>query len=149
VSVPRISVAEFQALIDAELPVVSLFNIATESIGRGEAVMRMRCDERSIRPGGTVAGPAMMALADVCMYAVVLGLIGRVELAVTTNLNINFLRKPALGDILAEGRILKLGKRLAVGEVLLRSEGSDDLVAHVTGTYSIPPTGDAVRAPVP
>lgn len=148
-SVPKISVAEFQALIDAELPVVSLFNMSTESIGRGEAVMRMRCDERSVRPGGTVAGPAMMALADVCMYAVVLGLIGRVELAVTTNLNINFLRKPALGDIIAEGRILKLGKRLAVGEVLLRSDGGDELVAHITGTYSIPPTGDSVRAPVP
>lgn len=146
---PKITVAEFQALIDAELPMVSLFNMSTERIGRGEAAMRMRCDERSVRPGGTVAGPALMALADVCMYAVVLGLIGRVELAVTTNLNINFLRKPALGDILAEGRILKLGKRLAVGEVLLRSEGSDELVAHVTGTYSIPPTGDAVRAPVP
>ncbi len=145
----KITVPEFQALIDEQLPVVGLFGIVTESIGRGEAVMRMHCDERSIRPGGTVAGPALMALADVCMYAVVLGMIGRIELAVTTNLSINFLRKPPIADVIAEGRILKLGKRLAVGEVLLRSAESDDLVAHVTGTYSIPPTGDAVRAPVP
>lgn len=145
----RITVDEFQALIEAELPLVRLFGMTTESIGRGEAVMRMRCDETLVRPGGTVAGPALMALADVCMYAVVLGLIGRVELAVTTNLNINFLRKPALADVIAEARILKLGKRLAVGEVLLHSEASADLVAHVTGTYSIPPQGDHVRNPVP
>ncbi len=136
---PRISVDEFQALIDEQLPLVGLFGIRTISIGRGEAEMRMHCDGKSVRPGGTVAGPALMALADVCMYAVVLGLVGRVELAVTTNLNINFLRKPPMADVIAEGRILKLGKRLAVGEVLLRSAESDDLVAHVTGTYSIPP----------
>jgi uncharacterized protein (TIGR00369 family) len=146
---PKITVEEFQALVEQELPVVQLFNMSTRHIGRGEAVMVMHCDERTVRPGGTVAGPALMALADVCMYAVVLGLIGRVELAVTTNLNINFLRKPPIAPVLAEGRILKLGKRLAVGEVLLRSEASDDLVGHVTGTYSIPPSGDRVRAPVP
>lgn len=139
---PRISTAEFQALIDDQLPLVRLFGITTERIGRGGAVMRMRCDATLVRPGGTVAGPALMALADVCMYGVVLGLIGRVELAVTTNLNINFLRKPALADVIAEGRILKLGKRLAVGEVLLHSDASEELVAHVTGTYSIPPLRD-------
>ncbi len=80
-----------------------------------------------------------MALADVTLYAVVLGMIGKVELAVTTSLNINFLRKPGQKDILAEGRILKLGQRLAVGEVLLYTEGEAEPVAHVTGTYSIPP----------
>jgi uncharacterized protein (TIGR00369 family) len=136
---PQISTAEFQALIDDQLPLVRLFGITTERIGRGGAVMRMHCGSSLLRPGGTVAGPALMALADVCMYAVVLGLIGRVELAVTTNLNINFLRKPEPADVIAEGRILKLGKRLAVGEVLLHSEAHEELVAHVTGTYSIPP----------
>ena len=80
-----------------------------------------------------------MAIADATLYAVVLGMIGRVELAVTTSLNINFLRKPPQADIIAEGRILKLGQRLAVGEVMLFSEGVDEPVAHVTGTYSIPP----------
>lgn len=145
----KITVEEFQSLVEEQLPVVQLFNMTTRHIGRGDAVMVMHCDGRTVRPGGTVAGPALMALADVCMYAVVLGMIGRVELAVTTNLSINFLRKPPIAPVIAEGRILKLGKRLAVGEVLLRSQGSDDLVAHMTGTYSIPPTGDQIRAPVP
>jgi acyl-coenzyme A thioesterase PaaI-like protein len=80
-----------------------------------------------------------MALADLTMYAVVMSLIGRVELAVTTSLNCNFLRRPRPADLIAEGRILKLGKRLAVGEVSLYSEGSPEPVAHVTCTYSIPP----------
>ena len=101
--------------------------------------MRMHFNPGLIRPGGTIAGPALMALADVTLYAVVLGMIGKVELAVTTSLNINFLRKPGQKDILAEGRILKLGQRLAVGEVLLYTEGEAEPVAHVTGTYSIPP----------
>ena len=80
-----------------------------------------------------------MALADLTMYAVVLSLIGRVELAVTTNLNCNFLRRPRPTDLIAHGKILKLGKRLAVGEVSLYSEGEAEPVAHVTCTYSIPP----------
>ncbi len=80
-----------------------------------------------------------MGLADLAMYAIVLAAIGRVELAVTTNLNINFLRKPPPSDILAHARLLKLGKRLAVGEVELFSAEEPDMVAHVTATYSIPP----------
>jgi uncharacterized protein (TIGR00369 family) len=92
-----------------------------------------------LRPGGTVSGPTLMALADCAMYVVLLSAIGPVGLAVTTNLNINFLRKGAPGhDILAAARILKLGKRLAVGEVNLLSGISSDPIAHVTSTYSIP-----------
>ncbi len=136
---PRITAAEFQALIERELPLVGLFGIETQALGKGTASMRLRFDPRLIRPGGTIAGPALMALADVTFYAVVMGMIGQVELAVTTNLAINFLRRPAPRDVLAEGRILKLGKRLAVAECALRSAGEEDLVAHVTGTYSIPP----------
>lgn len=135
----QISVDAFQGLIDADLPLVSLFGIRTTAIGHGSASMRMHFNPGLIRPGGTIAGPALMALADVTLYAVVLGMIGQVELAVTTSLNINFLRKPGQTDILAEGRILKLGQRLAVGEVLLYAEGDPEPVAHVTGTYSIPP----------
>ncbi|MBA4708210.1 PaaI family thioesterase [Aquitalea aquatica] len=138
----QISVAEFQALIDSELPLVKLFGMRTEAIGHGRASLRMHFNPDLIRPGGTIAGPALMALADATLYAVVLGMIGKVELAVTTSLNINFLRKPPQADVIAEGRILKLGKRLAVGEVLLYSEGNDEPVAHVTGTYSIPPLPD-------
>jgi acyl-coenzyme A thioesterase PaaI-like protein len=85
----------------------------------------------------------MMGLADYTMYAVVLSLIGRVELAVTTNLNCNFLRRPTPGDLIADGRIIKLGKRLAYGEVTICSDGDADPVAHVTATYSIPPRDEA------
>ena len=80
----------------------------------------------------------MMELADVGMYVAVLASIGWVPLAVTTNLNINFLRKPAQRDLLAEVRLIKLGKRLAVGDIGIKSDGEEDLVAHASGTYSIP-----------
>jgi uncharacterized protein (TIGR00369 family) len=91
----------------------------------------------SLRPGGTIAGPTMMMLADVAMYVALMASIGWVPLAVTTSLNINFLWKPSPGPLEAACRILKLGKRLAVGEVSIRSEGEEELVAHAT-TYSIP-----------
>ena len=134
-----ISVEDFQALIEEHLPLVGLFGIRTEEIGKGTARLRMHFNPSLMRPGGTVAGPALMALADVTLYAVALGLIGKVELAVTTNLNINFLRKGQAGqDVLAAARLLKLGKRLAVGEVNLLSGTSPDPIAHVTATYSIP-----------
>lgn len=136
---PKISVEEFQSLIDADLPLIELFGIRTVSIGSGVATMRMHFNTSLIRPGGTIAGPTLMALADVTLYAVVMGLVGRVPLAVTTSLTINFLKKPGPADVVSEGRILKLGKRLAVGECSLHSMDEDDLVAHVTGTYSIPP----------
>jgi uncharacterized protein (TIGR00369 family) len=135
----RISLEDFQALLDAELPLVSMFLMKAEDIGPGSCRMRMVYSDDHIRPGGTIAGPAMMALADACMYGVVLSQIGRVALAVTTNFNINFLRKPANTDIIALGSSIKLGKRLAVMEVSLLSEGDGELVAHATGTYSIPP----------
>jgi len=80
----------------------------------------------------------MMSLGDFAMYVAVLSAIGWVPLAVTTNLTINFLKKPAARDLLAQARLIKLGKRLAVGEIAIHSDGDDDLVAHVTSTYSIP-----------
>lgn len=136
----QMDAAEFQSLIEEHLPLVGLFGIKTIVLNDGGvARMRMHFNPSLIRPGGTVAGPALMALADVTLYAAVLGQIGRVELAVTTSLNINFLRKPGPADVIAEGRLLKLGKRLAVGEVTLFSQDDPDPVAHVTGTYSIPP----------
>ncbi len=101
--------------------------------------VRFRFHENSLRPGGTVHGPAMMALADFAMYVAVLASIGWEPLAVTTNLSINFLKKPGRRDLVAEVRLIKLGKRLAVGEVAIRSDGDDELAAHVTSTYSIPP----------
>jgi uncharacterized protein (TIGR00369 family) len=92
-----------------------------------------------LRPGGTISGPSQMMLCDTAMYLMTLAQIGPQALAVTTNLNINFLRKPAPADMLAEGKLLKLGKRLAVGEVTLFSTGEEEPVAHATLTYSIPP----------
>ncbi|CDM41653.1 thioesterase superfamily protein [Ectopseudomonas oleovorans] len=92
-----------------------------------------------VRPGGTLSGPTIMALGDAAMYAVVLGRLGRVEMAVTSNLNINFLVKPKPVDLLAEARILRLSRRQAVCEVSLYSAGNEnELVAHVTGTYALP-----------
>jgi uncharacterized protein (TIGR00369 family) len=94
--------------------------------------------ERVLRPGGTISGPTMMELADFAMYVAVFSAIGAQPLAVTTNLSINFLRKPAQADLLADAKLLKVGKRLAVGEVTIFSAGQDQPVAHVTATYSIP-----------
>jgi uncharacterized protein (TIGR00369 family) len=95
-----------------------------------------------LRPGGTISGPVMMAIADFTMYVAVLSAVGWVPLAVTTNLNINFLKKPAARDLLAEARLIKVGKRLVVGEVAIRSDSDEELVAHVTSTYSVPPRDD-------
>lgn len=102
--------------------------------------LRLRVAERHLRPGGTVSGPAMFGLADVAVYLAILSRIGPVALAVTTNCSIDFMRKPAAGrDVLAEARLLKLGRVLAVGDVLLFSEGAADPVARASMTYSIPP----------
>ena len=138
----KMSVAELEQFLRAEFP---------QSFGGGDTriesadgetcLVRQRYSDRMLRPGGTVSGPTLMALADCAMYGVLLSAIGPVGLAVTTNLNINFLRKGEAGhDVLAAAKILKLGKRLAVGEVTLLSGDSAEPVAHVTATYSIPST---------
>jgi uncharacterized protein (TIGR00369 family) len=136
----QISQQEFEQLAKEHVPFVGALGIQVEHIEAGRATIRIPFREDFIRPGGTVAGPVQLALADLVMYAVVLSMIGRVELAVTTNLTCNFLRRPRPADLIGHGKILKLGKRLAVGEVLLYSEGEAEPVAHVTCTYSIPPT---------
>jgi uncharacterized protein (TIGR00369 family) len=110
-----------------------------ESVEYARIRVRRRFQEHYLRPGGTISGPTMMELADFAMYVAVFSAIGPQSLAVTTNLNINFLRKGQPGqDVLAAARLLKLGKRLAVGEVSLLSGTSPDPIAHVTATYSIP-----------
>lgn len=134
------TVAELERFLTAEFP--QAFHdgsgLSIDEVWHGGGRVRQAYQERLIRPGGTISGPTMMALADFAMYVGILASIGPVPLAVTVNLNINFLRKPAQRDLIAECRLLKLGKRLAVGEVAIRSDGSDDPVAHVTSTYSIP-----------
>jgi uncharacterized protein (TIGR00369 family) len=143
---PVMTVEELERFMDEAFPQMhqgGRLNVI-EAVGPSTARLRLRYDDRNLRPGGTISGPAMMALADYAMYAVVLAHIGPVALAVTTNLNINFLRKPGPSDIIAEAKLLKLGRRLAVGDVLMWQDGLDGPVAHVTSTYSIPPErGDA------
>jgi uncharacterized protein (TIGR00369 family) len=109
-----------------------------EELWRGGCRLRQRYDKRALRPGGTLSGATMMALGDFAMYLAVLSAVGWVPLAVTTNLTINFLRKPPARDLIAEARLIKLGKQLAVGEVAIRADGGEDMVAHVTSTYAIP-----------
>jgi uncharacterized protein (TIGR00369 family) len=111
-----------------------------ESFDEDSVTVRRKVDIDDLRPGGTVSGPTMMGLADCAIYAAILREIGLVALAVTTSLNINFLRKPVADrDILGVCKILKLGKTLAVGEVTIYSEGDKRPIAHSVGTYSIPP----------
>lgn len=136
---PRITADEFEHIARERVPIVGQLGPRVESLGEGEARLRLPFRDEFLRPGGTVSGPVMMGLADLAMYAAVLSMIGPVELAVTINLNINFLRRPTPGEIIAEARLLKLGKRLAVGEVSIFRDGEQDPVAHVTTTYSIPP----------
>jgi uncharacterized protein (TIGR00369 family) len=110
-----------------------------EDAWQGGCRIRRAFNERFLRPGGTISGPTMMGMTDFAMYVAILASIGPVPLAVTTSLNINFLRKPEQRDLVAEARLIKLGKRLAVGEVEIYSDGDDEMVAHATATYSIPP----------
>jgi uncharacterized protein (TIGR00369 family) len=136
----KMSVSELEKFLREEFPqAFSDGDITIERADGETCLLRQRYDARMLRPGGTVSGPTLMALADFAMYVVLLSAIGPVGLAVTTNLNINFLRKGQPGqDVLAAAKILKLGKRLAVGEVSLLSGASPDPIAHVTATYSIP-----------
>lgn len=129
--------AELAAFLIAEFPQT---RCTIESLDEsGEVVVAHPVGHAELRPGGTVSGPVMMTLADVALYVAILARIGIVPLAVTTNLTINFLRKPrADRRVVARCRLLKLGKTLAVGEVTLYSEGEAAPVAHATGTYAIP-----------
>ncbi len=129
---------EMQRFLAAHFPQGEQYGELLE-LGDGTSTFRLPVDDQHLRPGGTVSGPAMMGLADVAVYAALLSKIGPVELAVTTNLNINFLRKPRSDmDILAKAQMLKVGKRLGVGEVYILSDGEEDPVAHATMTYAIP-----------
>jgi uncharacterized protein (TIGR00369 family) len=136
----KITIEAFDRLCQEQSNFHEIYGFETQALGHGWARVRMPADERHVRPGGTISGPAQMALADFAFYAALLGAIGPVPLAVTTNLSIHFLRRPAPGSMIAEAKLIKLGKRLAVGEVMLHANGSDEPVTHVTGTYSIPPS---------
>src|ERR1700754_1867975 len=142
-AVAKMSVAELEEFLRREFPQVfgAGSTVKIERADGETCLVRERFNERMLRPGGTVSGPTLMALADCAMYVVLLSAIGPVGLAVRTDLDINFLRMGQPGqDVLAEARLLKLGKRLAAGEVTLLSGTSPDPIAHVTATYSVPET---------
>ncbi len=112
---------------------------AIDEVATNFARVRMKIGREHLRPGGTVSGPSMFLLADCAFYLATLAMIGREALTVTTSSAINFMRKPAHGDLIGEARILKLGRLLSVGDVTILSEGVDGPVAHATMTYAIPP----------
>ncbi len=131
--------AELTAFLAAEFPQVAE-DFAIEALEADGITVRLRVADRHLRPGGTVSGPSIFALADVAIYLAILARIGPVALAVTTNCAIDFMRKPAAGvDLIARARLLKLGRSLAVGDVLIFSDGSEAPVARASLTYSIPP----------
>ena len=136
--------SELSAFLIQEFPQTQC---TIEAVGNMGATIRHPVGASELRPGGTVSGPVMMAVADVALYVAILGEIGIVPLAVTTSLNINFLRKPAAGrDVIGVCRLIKVGRSLAIGEVSLYSDGSDEMVAHATGTYAIPPDAISVSS---
>mgnify|MGYP001116004039 CR=1 FL=1 len=135
----QMDAAALNAFMMREFPQVAA-EFQVEHVASMEADVRMLITEQHLRPGGTISGPSMFALVDLAMYAVVLAMIGPVALAVTTNCAIDFMRKPEAGrDLIGSARLHKLGKTLAVGDVLIRSVGSDDVVARASLTYAIPP----------
>ena len=132
---------ELTAYLDEVFPQVR-GEFAIDALSFDGITMRLLVQEHHLRPGGTLSGPSMFGLADVAVYALVLSRLGRAALAVTTNASFDFMRKPSgQADLIAKGRLLKLGRVLAVGDVLIYSEGDERPVARSTMTYSIPPRG--------
>ncbi len=129
---------EVEAYVSEVFPQSDRYGFSVTELDPGKISILMKVTDDHLRPGGTVSGPSMFALADCATYLMVLSHIGKVALAVTTNLNINFLSKPE-GDLIAHSTLLKLGKRLAVCDVAIHMASNDQLVAHATATYSIPP----------
>ncbi len=144
----RLGITEVTALLEEHFPQLDapgkMFLI--EALAPGHATLRLRYGDHLLRPGGTISGPAMFTLADVAVYVVLLADRGAGALqAVTTSLNINFLSRPAPGDLVAQARLLKAGRRLSVGEVDIFADGSAEMVAHATATYAMPPEGEKVK----
>ncbi|TDL83642.1 PaaI family thioesterase [Palleronia sediminis] len=128
-----------EAFLRAEFPQVAE-DFGIERLDAAGISVRLKVRPAHLRPGGTVSGPAMFALADLSVYFAILSRLGPVALAVTTNCSMDFMRKPEAGaDLIGEARLLKLGRSLAVGDVLIHSEGKDAPVARASMTYSLPP----------
>mgnify|MGYP002714387218 CR=1 FL=1 len=138
----RCSPAEIQAVVHAGVPIAAAWGVEVLEAADGRAAVRLPFRPDLLRPGGTVSGPALMGLADVAMWAALLGVTGGRDESVTSTMTVNFLRPFAPGPVLAEARLLKRGKRMVFGEVLLRAEASEEVSAHVTASWAvIGPTG--------
>ncbi len=133
----KMTIAEVTAFLRNVFPQIDN-DFEVLSLSTDEVVVRMKVEDRHLRPGGTVSGPSMFSLADVSYYIATLALIGPEALTVTTNCSIDFMRKPGPTDMIAKARVLKLGRTLSVGDVLLYSEGQAAPVARANLTYSIP-----------
>ncbi|MCC5810300.1 MAG: PaaI family thioesterase [Ectothiorhodospiraceae bacterium] len=136
--VSRVTAEEFNTICRAGVPLAEMMDIQVEALEFGYARLRLPWQAFCVRPGGVVSGPAIMALADTALWAVVFSTVGRVDMAVTSEMSIHFLRKAPAADVHAEGELLKLGRRLIVGTVKMWGEDPDKPVAHVTGTYALP-----------
>ncbi|MEZ5715149.1 MAG: PaaI family thioesterase [Paracoccaceae bacterium] len=137
----QLTAEELMGFLEEVFPQVA-GDFAVDRLVEGEIDLRLKVAERHLRPGATVSGPSMFALADCAAYMIILAMIGRQALAVTTNCAIDFMRKPEAGrDMVAKCRVLKLGRALAVTDALLFSEGVEAPVARASLTYSIPPKG--------
>jgi uncharacterized protein (TIGR00369 family) len=139
-----LTAAAINAIIRQGLPAAEESGFRVEEVTEEAVICRMHYSPAQLRPGGTLSGPTMMALADAAMYAAVMARLsragqGQVEMAVTQNININFMARPAQADLIARAEVLKMGRRTVVMDVRIFSEGSLNMVAHATGTYSLPP----------
>lgn len=137
----RLSAAEIDRLIDTHFPEIHFGGktLFVEDITAQGARVRLKGHPRHLRPGGTVSGPAMFALADLAVYAAILSRIGEAGLqAVTANMALNFLKRPEPGDIVADTELLAFGSRLIVAEVRLKAAATSALVAIATATYALP-----------
>jgi uncharacterized protein (TIGR00369 family) len=135
---PRMTADEVDRFIEGQFPQGRQFS-RIEELGEDSIVLRLPFSDAYLRPGGTISGPTLMALADTGAYCLILAMIGPVALAVTTSLTINFMRRPTPDDVIAKAKMLKLGRQLAVVEVYLEAATTGVLVAQATVTYSIPP----------
>lgn len=135
----KMTVDEMQAFLSEHFPDIT-DSFIVEGLADHQATVRMQISEQNLRAGNTVNGPSMFTAADVGFYVVLMAMIGPQALAVTTNCSIDFMRKPAAGkDLIAVATIHKLGRVLAVGDVMIYSDGEPKPVARAGVTYSIPP----------
>lgn len=144
---PSMTPQEMTAFLEAVFPEVMLGGqgMLVEDVGYGTCVIRLKFKPDQLRPGGTISGPTMMGLTDFAVYVAVLSVVGQKALAVTSSLNINFFKKPPAKDLMAHCKLLKVGKRLCVGEALIVPDGEEEPVAHATATYAIPAESAAPR----